>query len=82
MLLVGLLSLHLPRYLHQPAGLAAYHTYPGLILVAVAAAAAAAAVGVMCHREWGWWLGNAVAAATFVLYLVQEMGGLDGLERS
>jgi hypothetical protein len=82
MLGLSVLTLHLPHYLRESAGIVAYAGFPGLLLVVTAAAASTAAVGVVCRCRWGWWLGIAVAATTFVLYVVQETVGLDGLERS
>jgi len=63
-LLVGVLGLHLPRYLVETASPTGYLAYPGLVLVAVMIAAAVAAVEIVCDRRFGWWLGIGMAAAT------------------
>lgn len=81
-LLVGVLGLHLPRYLAETAAPARYLGYPGLVLVVLMIAAMVAAVGIAADRRYGWRLGIAVAAATWVFYVVQETGGLPGLEEN
>ena len=82
MLIVGVLGLHLPRYLAAQASPDGYLAYPGLVLVAMMIAAVVAAGGIARDRGWGWGLGIGVSVATLALYVVQEIGGLPGLEEN
>lgn len=79
---VGVLALHLPHYLAETASPVDYATYPGPILVATMLGAVLTALAVGCGSRWGWMLGIAVAAASGVLYLVQETVGLPGLSQT
>lgn len=81
-LLVGVLGLHLPRYLAETAPPGGYLAYPGPVLVAMMIAAVVAAAGIAGDRRWGWGLGIGVSVVTWVLYVVQETGGLPGLEEN
>ncbi len=79
---VGLLQLHLPRYLGEAPARSNYATYPGPVLIATMIAALAAAVAIARNRRAGWLLGVAVAAASGVLYVIQELGGMPGLQQT
>jgi hypothetical protein len=78
---VGVLQLHLPRYLAENSTPGDYGAFPGLVLVAVRVASVVAALGIERGRRAGWLLGIGVAATSLVLYVLQETVGLPGLER-
>lgn len=82
LLLVGLLGLHLPHYLAEAASPAGYLAYPGLVLVVMAITAVVAAIDIARDRRLGWQLGIGVSVVTWLLYVLQETGGLPGLEEN
>ncbi len=69
-LLTGLFHLALvPDHLEEA-------TYLGLLFAADFVAAVVAAVGIYRNRQWGWWLGVAIAVIALVLYVAHVTVGL------
>jgi hypothetical protein len=60
----------------------AYAAYPGLPLIVTALAAITAAAAIYVNRAWGWLLGIAVAALSWLPYAVQETVGLGELQQT
>ena len=81
-LIVGVLGMHLPRYLVETASPAGYLAYPGLVLVIMMVVALGSAVEIARDRRLGWQLGIGLSLGAWVLYVVQETGGLPGLEEN
>jgi peptidoglycan/LPS O-acetylase OafA/YrhL len=79
---VGVLQLHLPHYLAETSAPASYATFPGPLLLATMIGSLGAAVGIARRGRWGWLLGDVVATLSCMLYVVQEMGGLPGLQQT
>lgn len=69
-LLTGVIHLALvPEHLEET-------TYLGVLFAANFVAAAVAAVGIYRNRQWGWWLGVAIAVIAVVLYVAHVTVGL------
>ncbi|WP_231186757.1 hypothetical protein [Haladaptatus sp. DYF46] len=69
-LITGLLHLALvPEHLEEA-------TYLGVLFAADFVATVVAAVGIYRNRQWGWWLGVAIAVVAIVLYVAHVTVGL------
>ena len=78
---VGLLQLHLPHCLAETSTPSDYATFPAAGVVATMLGSVVAAITILRGLRAGWLLGIAVAATSFVLYIVRETVGLPGLEQ-
>jgi peptidoglycan/LPS O-acetylase OafA/YrhL len=80
-LAVGLLQLHIPHYLAETSPPASYTTFPGPLLLATMIGSLVAAVGIARRGRWGWLLGIGVAALSWLLYVIQQMGAYPDFNR-
>lgn len=53
--------------------------YKGILFIANGLGALAGTVGILLRRDWGWWLGLAVAAGAMVAYILSRTVGLPQL---
>jgi hypothetical protein len=73
-LISGLIHLALvPEHLEEA-------TYLGVLFAVNFVATAVAAVGIYRNRQWGWWLGVAIAVIALVLYVARGTVGLPAVE--
>jgi uncharacterized membrane protein YhdT len=77
---VGLLNLHIPHFLLEPAVHSDYGSrLLELTLLANLIGGVTATLGIYRNMRWGWMLGISISGFSIFLYLLQETIGLPGL---
>lgn len=81
--IVGLLSFHIPHFLLEPASTrSASSDLLELVLLSNVIGALVAAVGIIRDQRWAWYVRIVVVVIGVVLYLAEETVGLPGLPKA